>query len=70
MPFACLPDRNPGNKTMKRIYTSKNKAKVLARAIKDKQKQISLWQSPDGVWHAALGPTCVPDWAIAIEHIK
>jgi len=32
----------------KRIYTNKDKGKVLARAIKDGQNEISLWLHPDG----------------------
>ena len=55
---------------MKRIFTSKDKKKVLDRAIKDDQSKISLWQGPDQVWHAAKGPRNVPDWAINVEYIK
>jgi len=54
----------------KRVYTSKDKQKVLANAIKKGQKKISLWKGPDGVWHAALGPENTPDWAVEVEHVK
>lgn len=55
---------------VKRVYTSKNKDKVLQRALKDKQVRISLWKSKEGIWHAALGRENVPNHAIEVEHIR
>jgi hypothetical protein len=53
-----------------RVYTSKNKEKVLADALRKKQEKISLWRGPDGVWHAANGPQHVPNWAVDVEHVR
>ncbi len=50
-----------------KVYTSKDKSKVLKRAIEDGQRKISLWKGPDGVWHAAHGPQHVPNWAVEVE---
>ena len=54
----------------KRIYTSKDKIKVLAEANKMKQAKVSLWKDPDGFWHAAQGPSNVPNWAVEVEHVR
>lgn len=53
-----------------RIFTSKDKEKVLARAIFNKQAKISLWKDSNGVWHAALGPENTPKDAIEVDHIR
>jgi hypothetical protein len=53
-----------------RIYTNKDKAKVLRHAKRKRQVSISLWKDPEGKWHAAHGPNNVPDWAVEVEHIQ
>lgn len=54
----------------KRVYTSTNKQKVLARALHEKQEKITLWKDEKGVWHAAKGPNNTPNWAVEVEHIR
>lgn len=53
-----------------RVYTNKDKAKVLARARKQHQREIALWKDDKGVWHAALGLRNVPNWAVEVEYIR
>ena len=56
--------------SVKRVYTSKDKDKVLQHALKNNFDKISLWKDLKGVWHAAKGPNHVPSYALVVEHIK
>lgn len=53
-----------------RVYTNKDKQKVLANAIRKNQEKISLWKDSNEIWHAAHGPRHVPILALEVIHIK
>lgn len=54
----------------KRIYTSKDKKRVLKRARDENWEKISLWKDSYGIWHLAKDPQNVPNWAAEVEHVK